>query len=83
MNLKEAMADNSGPHMYDNMQSDMDSTVGGEDILPYVSIYGTTQLKDENKFLTTGYISDDICDTLTKYYFSYLNRFSIKVYDKR
>jgi hypothetical protein len=83
VNLKEAIADNLRPHMYDNMQSNMDSTVGGEDILPYVSIYRITQLKDENEFLTTGYMSDDICDTLTKYYFSCLNCSPIKVCDKR
>jgi hypothetical protein len=61
----------------------MNSTVKREDILPYVSIYRTKQLKDENKFLTTGYMSDNICDTFTKYYFSCLNRFSIKVCNKR
>jgi hypothetical protein len=80
--LKEATADNSELYMYNDIQSDMDSTVGGEDVLPYVSIYGTTQLKDENKFLTTGYMSDNICDTLTNYYFSYLNRFLIKICNK-
>jgi hypothetical protein len=48
MNLKKAIADNLRPHIYNNMQSDIDSTVKGKDILPYVSIYRTTQLKDEN-----------------------------------
>jgi hypothetical protein len=82
MNLKKAIADNSKPYMYNNMQSDIDSIVRGEDILLYVSIYKTTQLKDENEFLTTGYISNDICDTLTKYYFSCLNCSPIKVCNK-
>ncbi len=76
------MADNSEPHMYDDIQSDIDNTVGEEDVLPYVSIYGTIQLKDENEFLTTGYISDNICDTLTNYYFSCLNCSPIKVCNK-
>jgi hypothetical protein len=76
------MSDNLGPHIYDDMQSDMDNIVGGEDILPYVSIYRTTQLKDENEFLTTGYISDDIYNTFIKYYFNYLNCSPIKVCNK-
>jgi hypothetical protein len=45
-------------------------------------MYKTIQLKDKNKFLTTGYISNNICNTLTKYYFSYLNCSFIKVCNK-
>jgi hypothetical protein len=60
----------------------MDSTIGGENVLSYVSIYRTTQLKDENKFLTTGYISNNICDILTNYYFNCLNRSPIKICNK-
>jgi hypothetical protein len=60
----------------------MNNTIRRKDILSYVSIYRTTQLKDKNEFLTTGYISDNICDILTNYYFSYLNRSPIKICNK-
>lgn len=46
-----------------------------------MSIYRTTQLKDKNEFFTDGYINDDICNTITNYYFNYLNHPLIKVYN--